>query len=141
MDGDSTAKTLDSGAIRNTEGSDSIHETSHQAVLPASLLIPFTYHELIRTKTSAGEKTQGTGTPPFSKDGAVGSMFKADGAIGGRAEKIGGPFAKDGLVGLVCLLNFRLISVLPFLLFCLFFDVMDRGLRVERCGRCKVLNS
>lgn len=28
-------------------------------------------------------------------------MFKADGAIGGTAEKVGGPFAKDGFVGLV----------------------------------------
>ncbi|KAH8814141.1 hypothetical protein F5882DRAFT_281792 [Hyaloscypha sp. PMI_1271] len=84
MDGDSTAKTFDLGAnsaIRNTEGSDSIHEASHQAA-------------------PAGEKTKGTGTPAFSKDGAVGSMFKADGAIGGTAEKVGGPFAKDGFVGL-----------------------------------------
>jgi hypothetical protein len=28
-------------------------------------------------------------------------MFKADGAIGGTAEKVGGPFAKDGFIGLV----------------------------------------
>jgi hypothetical protein len=48
-----------------------------------------------------GQKTQGTGTPAFSKDGAIGSMFKADGAIGGTVEKIGGPFASDGIVGLV----------------------------------------
>jgi hypothetical protein len=28
-------------------------------------------------------------------------MFKADGAIGGTAQKVGGEFAKDGLIGLV----------------------------------------
>jgi len=35
MDGDSTAKTLDKGAnsaINNVDGSDGIHEASHQAV-------------------------------------------------------------------------------------------------------------
>jgi hypothetical protein len=35
MDGDTTAKTMDRGAdsvLRNVEGSDSIHEISHQAV-------------------------------------------------------------------------------------------------------------
>jgi hypothetical protein len=48
-----------------------------------------------------GQKTQGTGTPAFHKDGAIGSMFKADGAIGGTADKVGGPFAKDGFVGCV----------------------------------------
>ncbi len=48
-----------------------------------------------------GQKAQGNGTPAFHKDGAIGSMFKADGAIGGTADKVGGPFAKDGFVGLV----------------------------------------
>jgi len=83
MDGDTSAKTLESGAnsaILNTEGSDSIHEASHQSA-------------------PAGEKTTGTGTPAFHKDGTIGSMFKADGAIGGAAEKVGGPFAKDGAIG------------------------------------------
>jgi hypothetical protein len=28
-------------------------------------------------------------------------MFKADGTIGGTAEKVGGPFARNGIVGLV----------------------------------------
>jgi hypothetical protein len=50
-------------------------------------------------KDPVGQKTQGTGTPAFHKDGAIGSMFKADGAIGGTADKVGGPFAKDGFVG------------------------------------------
>jgi hypothetical protein len=57
-----------------------------------------------------GEKTQGNGTPAFSKDGAIGSMFKADGAVGGTAEKVGGPFAKDGVVGLV--FSFHILTVL-----------------------------
>ena len=68
---------------------------------------------------SAGEKTGGTGTSIFSKDGAVGSMFNgthsfapnvtlssdtltgntADGAIGGTAQKIGGPLDKQGSIG------------------------------------------
>jgi hypothetical protein len=34
-----------------------------------------------------------------SKDGVIGSMFKADGAIGGTADKIGGPLSKDGAIG------------------------------------------
>ncbi|KAG0645433.1 hypothetical protein D0Z07_8688 [Hyphodiscus hymeniophilus] len=104
MDGDATAKTLDRGAnsaIRNTEGSDSIHESSHQAVRSA---LPHTSNVLCPEhadsfQTALGEKTQGTGTSAFSKDGAIGSMFKADGAIGGTAEKIGGPLSQDGVIG------------------------------------------
>lgn len=53
------------------------------------------------TQDPVGQKTQGNGTPAFHKDGAIGSMFKADGAIGGTADKVGGPFARDGFVGLV----------------------------------------
>lgn len=73
---------------------------------------------------AAGEKTTGTGTSMFSKDGAVGSMFNgtihpysspsdkvpdrsritltpdtADGAIGGTAQKIGGPLDQQGSIG------------------------------------------
>ena len=69
---------------------------------------------------AAGEKTTGTGTSMFSKDGALGSMFNgtaspqqshrcivqytntlhiADGAIGGTAQKIGGPLDKEGSIG------------------------------------------
>lgn len=68
---------------------------------------------------AAGEKTTGTGTSMFSKDGPLGSMFNgtdsppkstrwfrntltwdtADGAIGGTAQKIGGPLDKDGSIG------------------------------------------
>jgi len=84
MDGDSSAKTMDKGAnsaMDQTEMSTGIHETTKTGSMPA------------------GEKTQGTGTPAFHKDGAIGSMFKADGAIGGTAEKVGGPFSKDGAIG------------------------------------------
>ena len=62
-------------------------------------------------KDPVGQKTQGTGTPAFHKDGAIGSMFKADGAIGGTADKVGGPFAKDGFVGLVSPFTFPTVFV------------------------------
>lgn len=39
-------------------------------------------------------------------------MFKADGAIGGTADKVGGPFAKDGFVGLVSPFHVSLWSYL-----------------------------
>ncbi|KAE8447491.1 hypothetical protein EG329_010764 [Mollisiaceae sp. DMI_Dod_QoI] len=83
MDGDSTAKTLDRGAnsaINTMNDTDGIHEASHQT-------------------SPAGQKTTGTGTSAFHKDGAIGSMFTASGAIGGTADQLGGPFAKDGAVG------------------------------------------
>lgn len=31
--------------------------------------------------------------------GSVGSAFKPDGAVGGKAQEVGGPFDKDGAVG------------------------------------------
>jgi hypothetical protein len=31
--------------------------------------------------------------------GSVGSAFKADGAVGSKAQEVGGPFSKDGKVG------------------------------------------
>lgn len=46
-------------------------------------------------------------------------MFKADGAIGGTAQKVGGPFAKDGFVGLVFTFFDPLV---PFRFPCLFHD-------------------
>lgn len=74
-----------------------------------------------------GDKTGGSGPSVFSKDGAIGHMFQrtstasfkvssatkeditsvvgadfdltADGAIGGTAQKVGGPFDKDGIIG------------------------------------------
>jgi len=83
MDGDQTAKEFDNGAnsgLGSAELSSGIHEAAHQ-------------------RDPAGEKTQGGGTPAFSKDGSIGSMFKADGTIGGTADKVGGPFSKDGAIG------------------------------------------
>ncbi|CAF9928823.1 MAG: hypothetical protein HETSPECPRED_006942 [Heterodermia speciosa] len=56
-------------------------------------------HESVNQIPGAGEKTQGTGTSIFSKDGAVGKMFNADGALGGTAQSIGGPFDKQGAIG------------------------------------------
>lgn len=35
----------------------------------------------------------------FKADGAVGKEFNPDGAIGGAAEKLGGPLASDGMIG------------------------------------------
>jgi len=83
MDGDSTAKTFDKGAnsaMKTTNDTDGIHEASHQA-------------------DPTGLKTTGTGTSSFSKDGSIGSLFTPSGAIGGTADKIGGPLAKDGAIG------------------------------------------
>lgn len=48
---------------------------------------------------AAGTKETGGGTSIFSKHGAVGSAFNADGAIGGTAEKVGGPFSQQGAIG------------------------------------------
>ncbi|KAI9804925.1 MAG: hypothetical protein M1833_006228 [Piccolia ochrophora] len=84
MDGDSSAKTLDKGAsaaMGHSEMSDSIHEDSKPKLEPA------------------GEKTTGTGTSAFHAGGAIGSMFKADGPIGGTAQSVGGPFDKKGTIG------------------------------------------
>ncbi|MCJ1233602.1 hypothetical protein MMC14_001560 [Varicellaria rhodocarpa] len=101
MDGDHSAKTMEQGSNSamkaGSEFTEGIHESVNQ--VPA-----------------AGEKTQGTGTSMFSKDGAVGSMFNGEclwvgdevkivvledtnGAIGGTAQKVGGPFDKEGAVG------------------------------------------
>ncbi|KAK2604124.1 hypothetical protein N8I77_007079 [Diaporthe amygdali] len=35
----------------------------------------------------------------FDADGAVGKQFTEDGAIGGTAQKIGGPLDKEGAIG------------------------------------------
>ncbi|MDI1485629.1 MAG: hypothetical protein OHK93_003818 [Ramalina farinacea] len=83
MDGDHTAKTFEQGAnsaLKENEMSSGVHESVNQ--VPA-----------------AGDKTQGTGTSMFDKTGAVGKMFNADGAVGGTAQKVGGPFDKQGSVG------------------------------------------
>lgn len=35
----------------------------------------------------------------FDAQGAIGKQFTEDGAIGGTAQKVGGPLAKDGMIG------------------------------------------
>ncbi|KAF3071080.1 hypothetical protein GL218_00261 [Daldinia childiae] len=40
-----------------------------------------------------------TGTSAFDTEGSIGHQFSSEGAIGGTANKIGGPFSKEGLVG------------------------------------------
>ncbi|KAI4209281.1 MAG: hypothetical protein LQ351_007781 [Letrouitia transgressa] len=83
MDGDHSAKTFEQGAnsaLKDQDLTSGIHESVNQ--------VP-----------SSGDKTTGTGTSVFSKDGAVGSMFNADGPLGGTAQKVGGPFDKEGAVG------------------------------------------
>ncbi|KIX92308.1 uncharacterized protein Z520_12054 [Fonsecaea multimorphosa CBS 102226] len=37
--------------------------------------------------------------PMLSSDGSVGKQFTADGAIGGTAQKIGGPLDQNGMIG------------------------------------------
>ncbi|KAG8528942.1 uncharacterized protein KY384_006631 [Bacidia gigantensis] len=83
MDGDHTAKTFEQGANKamgQNEMTSGVHETVNQT--PAE-----------------GEKTTGHGTSIFDKQGAVGKMFNADGALGGTAQKVGGPLDKQGAVG------------------------------------------
>ncbi|KAF4446749.1 hypothetical protein F53441_9683 [Fusarium austroafricanum] len=42
-----------------------------------------------------------TGTMPKAMDeqGTVGKQFTTEGAIGGTAQKVGGPFDKEGMIG------------------------------------------
>lgn len=84
LDGDSSAKAMDKGATAasiHTDLTDGIHETARNPGEPV------------------GEKTTGTGTSVFSKDGAIGKQFTTGGAIGGTAQSIGGPFDKSGPIG------------------------------------------
>ncbi|KAI1085209.1 hypothetical protein F5B20DRAFT_575679 [Whalleya microplaca] len=83
VDGDESAKAALKGAssaMPNTEFSGGIHE---QAI----------------SKEPAGEKTTGTGTSAFDSSGAIGKQFTTQGALGGTAEKVGGPFSKNGPIG------------------------------------------
>jgi hypothetical protein len=43
--------------------------------------------------------TKDTKPKVFDEQGAIGKQFTDKGALGGTAEKIGGPLAKDGAVG------------------------------------------
>ncbi|EME46741.1 hypothetical protein DOTSEDRAFT_22775 [Dothistroma septosporum NZE10] len=84
MDGDHSAKTMDQGASAATKVqdlTDGIHEDAKS------------------TSTGVGEKTTGQGTSILSKDGAIGSAFQGDGAIGSIGNKVGGPFHETGAIG------------------------------------------
>ncbi|KAK3614441.1 hypothetical protein LTR56_027068 [Elasticomyces elasticus] len=84
MDGDSSARTMDKGAsaaARSTDLTEGIHED-------AKLAPP------------AGEKTTGTAGSVFdAATGSIGKAFTTQGAIGGTAQKIGGPFDQSGMIG------------------------------------------
>ena len=76
MDGDHAAKSMEQGAnsaMKDQELTSGIHESVNQIVSSwsDSICLPQAYMK----KPGAGEKTQGTGTSMFSKDGAVGKMF------------------------------------------------------------------
>jgi len=80
MDRDS-AKAFEDGANKTTLNMDQTEAVPESSV----------------PKNTVGDNTNST--PAFNKDGVVGSAFKADGAIGGMADKVGGPFSKDGSIG------------------------------------------
>ena len=46
-----------------------------------------------------GEKTTGATSMFDAGAGSIGKAFTADGAIGGTAQKIGGPFDQSGMIG------------------------------------------
>ena len=79
MDGDNTAKTFEQGAnsaVKETDLSSGIHESVKQAVSALEKLSRNSSGLMLRDmQPAAGEKTTGTGTSMFSKDGALGSMF------------------------------------------------------------------
>ncbi|TKA24477.1 hypothetical protein B0A50_06634 [Salinomyces thailandicus] len=88
MDGDQSAKTMDRGASAATKHSDmteGIHEDAQKDLGGAP----------------AGEKTTGhAGASLFDTTGTIGKQFTTDGAIGGTAQKLGGPFdANTGMIG------------------------------------------
>ncbi|KAI0164525.1 hypothetical protein GGR52DRAFT_128239 [Hypoxylon sp. FL1284] len=82
-DGDESAKAVDRGATAgmiNTDLTSGIHETANM-------------------REPAGAKTTGTGGSAFDSAGAIGKQFTTQGALGGVAEKVGGPLSADGAVG------------------------------------------
>ncbi|KAI1136199.1 hypothetical protein F5Y05DRAFT_391931 [Hypoxylon sp. FL0543] len=82
-DADESAKALDKGAtsaMPNTELTSGIHEPANQ-------------------KEPAGEKTTGTASSAFDSAGIVGKQFTTEGAVGGTAQKLGGPLSEDGAIG------------------------------------------
>lgn len=78
MDGDNSAKAMEQGAnsaMKDQDLTSGIHESTKQIVRLSSIGSTFRL-QLTISKPAAGEKTTGTGTSMFDKDGAIGSMFK-----------------------------------------------------------------
>ena len=82
MDGDSTAKSFEQGAnsaVKENELSSGIHESVKQTVGVLEMFSRIISGLMLGDmQPAAGEKTTGTGTSMFSKDGAVGSMFNGN---------------------------------------------------------------
>ena len=79
MDGDNTAKSFEQGAnsaVKETDLSSGIHESVKQTVGALEMFSCINSGLMLGDmQPAAGEKTTGTGTSMFSKDGALGSMF------------------------------------------------------------------
>lgn len=79
MDGDHTAKSFEQGAnsaLKENEMSTGIHESVKQIVSGSESSFASTDRLMFDgMQPAAGDKTTGTGTSMFSKDGALGSMF------------------------------------------------------------------
>lgn len=76
MDGDHSAKTFEQGAnsaMKDQELTSGVHESVNQIV--SHTYSPIKSSNTDELQPAAGDKTQGTGTSMFSKDGAVGKMF------------------------------------------------------------------
>ncbi|MCJ1293651.1 hypothetical protein MMC34_005206 [Xylographa carneopallida] len=124
MDGDHSAKTMEAGANSAMKGGtdmvDGIHESVNQTVSLGSRPPHLAIASDASWQPAAGEKMTGHGQSVFDKSGAIGSMFNgisvpiippstslnirpdtqtADGAIGGTAQKVGGPLDKGGMIG------------------------------------------
>ncbi|KAI0597285.1 hypothetical protein F4775DRAFT_560588 [Biscogniauxia sp. FL1348] len=56
-------------------------------------------YESVAQKDPVGEKTSGAGASIFDSSGAIGKQFTTEGALGGAAQKVGGPFAAQGMIG------------------------------------------
>ncbi|KAI1486606.1 hypothetical protein F5X96DRAFT_673485 [Biscogniauxia mediterranea] len=84
VDGEEAGRAVDKGAssaMPNVDLAGGIYESGAQ-------------------KDPVGEKTSGAGASSvFDSRGAVGKQFTTEGAVGGAAQKVGGPFAAQGAIG------------------------------------------
>ncbi|KAL1584716.1 hypothetical protein WHR41_06855 [Cladosporium halotolerans] len=95
MDGDTSNKALERGAsaaTKDTEFTSGIYEDAKADVTGRGGLVG---------SKEPGTKTMDTNQGPsvFDAKGAVGGAFTKDGAVGGMAEKVGGPLSADGAIG------------------------------------------